>query len=174
MATQIEPRERLQPALLDRLIDPAPSDRKEAETQRVMTKAQLRQAVMRDLSWLLNATRMRDQQIETYPNLAGSVVNYGLPPMSGQLASKMDISALERAIKECILRFEPRLLADTLEVRAIDASSVLDTHNMIEFQIHAHLWAQPVPLEILLRTRLDLEAGVVEVTEAAASPSSAR
>jgi type VI secretion system protein ImpF len=59
-------------------------------------------------------------------------------------------------------------------VRALDVSSVLDTHNMIEFQIHAHLWAQPVPLEILLRTRLDLEAGVVEVTDAAASPSSAR
>jgi type VI secretion system protein ImpF len=75
-------------------------------------------------------------------------------------------------IRDCILRFEPRLLPDTLEVRALEVSSVLDTHNMIEFQIHGHLWAQPVPLEILLRTRLDLEAGLVEVSEAGAVTSS--
>ena len=57
MATQLEPRERLSPALLDRLTDDAPGDRLEAETQRVMNKAQLRQAVLRDLSWLFNATQ---------------------------------------------------------------------------------------------------------------------
>jgi type VI secretion system protein ImpF len=39
---------------------------------------------------------------------------------------------------------------------------------MIEFEIVGHLWAQPVPLEILLRTRLDLEAGLVEVRDAGA------
>ena len=57
---------------------------------------------------------------------------------------------------------------ETLTVRALEASSVLDTHNMIEFEIHGHLWAQPVPLEILLRTRMDLEAGEVEVRDASA------
>jgi type VI secretion system protein ImpF len=43
----------------------------------------------------------------------------------------------------------------------------MGTHNVIEFEIRGHLWAQPVPLEILLRTKLDLEAGQVEVREAA-------
>jgi type VI secretion system protein ImpF len=51
-------------------------------------------------------------------------------------------------------------------VHAIEPDSVLDTHNMIEFEIRGHLWAQPVPLEILLRTKLDLEAGQVEVRDA--------
>ncbi|MDE2158178.1 MAG: hypothetical protein KGJ30_04570, partial [Burkholderiales bacterium] len=50
-------------------------------------------------------------------------------------------------------------------VRAVEAESVLDTHNMIEFEIRGHLWAQPVPLEMLLRTRLDLEAGQVELRD---------
>ena len=36
--------------------------------------------------------------------------------------------------------------------RARGRRSVLDTHNVIEFEIRGHLWAQPVPLEILLRT----------------------
>jgi type VI secretion system protein ImpF len=171
MATQIEPRERLQPALLDRLTDDSPGERLEAETQRVMTKTQLRQAVLRDLSWLFNATQPIERIGETYPALAGSVLNFGLPALSGQLASKVDIGMLERAIRDCILRYEPRLLPDTLEVRALEMSSVLDTHNMIEFQIHGHMWAQPVPLEVLLRTRLDLEAGLIEVSDAGAVTS---
>ena len=172
MATQVEPRERLQPALLDRLTDDSPTNRSESETQRVMSKTQLRQAVLRDLSWLFNATQPIDDVASNYPALADSVLNFGLPPMSGQLASKIDIGVLERAIRDCILHFEPRLLAQSLQVKALESSSVLDTHNLIEFEIRGHLWAQPVPLEVLLRTRLDLEAGLVEVRDAAAAPVS--
>jgi type VI secretion system protein ImpF len=40
---------------------------------------------------------------------------------------------------------------------------------MIEFQIRGHLWAQPVPLEILLRTQVDLEAGLVSVRDSTGS-----
>jgi type VI secretion system protein ImpF len=58
------------------------------------------------------------------------------------------------------------VMADTLEVRAIESESVLDTHNVIEFEIHGHLWSQPLPIEILLRTQLDLEAGQVGVRDA--------
>jgi type VI secretion system protein ImpF len=84
------------------------------------------------------------------------------------------VSTLEATIREAIVRFEPRILPGTLTVRALDASSVLDTHNVIEFEIRGHLWSQPVPLEILLRTQLDLEAGQVEVRDlAAVAPSRA-
>ena len=50
MATT-ELRDRLQPALLDRLTDHSPHQRVESEQDSVMTKAQLRQAVLRDLVW---------------------------------------------------------------------------------------------------------------------------
>ena len=43
--TEIEPRDRLQPALLDRLI------RDEGDAARVISKSELRQAVLRDLVW---------------------------------------------------------------------------------------------------------------------------
>jgi type VI secretion system protein ImpF len=60
-------------------------------------------------------------------------------------------------------------------VRALEATSVLDTHNVIEFEISGHLWSQPMPLEVLLRTRLDLEAGQVAVRDAiGVAPSKAR
>jgi type VI secretion system protein ImpF len=160
-----ELRDRLQPALLDRLVDEAPGTQKEADTQRLMSKQQMRAAVLRDLSWLFNATQMKERVVEAYPALADSVLNYGLPALSGQEASKVDIGALERTIRQAILRFEPRILPESLEVKAIETDNVLDTHNMIEFQIRGHLWAQPVPLEILLRTQVDLEAGLVSVRD---------
>jgi type VI secretion system protein ImpF len=171
----VDIRNRLQPALLDRLTDDNPEDRKEAETHRVMSKVQLRQAVLRDLGALFNSVQPLPAVADAYPMLAESVLNFGLPPLSGQLASKLDVSVLEAAIRQAIVRFEPRILADTLQVSAQESSSVLDTHNVIEFEIRGHLWSQPVPLEILLRTQLDLEAGQVEVRDmAAAAPSSSR
>jgi type VI secretion system protein ImpF len=164
-------RNRLQPALLDRLADDDRESRLEADDRKVMSKSQLRQAVLRDLGALFNAVQpLSRTAVASYPALAASVLNYGLPALAGQLASKLDISLLERAIREAILRFEPRILPETLQIRALEASSILDTHNVIEFEIRGHLWSQPVPLEILLRTQLDLEAGQVEVRDSAGAP----
>jgi type VI secretion system protein ImpF len=159
-------RDRLQPALLDRLTDHAPQSPREADDARVMTKAQIRDAVLRDLSWLLNAVQPLGKAAERHPEAARSVLNYGLPPMSGQVASKVDVALLERTLRQAIVRFEPRVMEDSLVVQAIEAEDVLGTHNVIEFEIRGFMWAQPVPLELLLRTQVDLEAGQVEVREA--------
>jgi type VI secretion system protein ImpF len=162
-------RDRLQPALLDRLTDLAPLSSVESDDTRVMNKSQIRDAVLRDLSWLLNSVQSLGKLAEQYPQAGDSVLNYGLPAMSGQLASRVDVGVLERTIKQAILRFEPRVMEDSLEVKALEATSVLDTHNVIEFEIRGFMWAQPVPLELLLRTQIDLEAGQVEVRDMAAS-----
>ncbi len=158
-------RDRLQPALLDRLTDLAPLSLVEADDTRVMNKSQIRDAVLRDLSWLLNSVQSLGKLAQQYPQAADSVLNYGLPAMSGQLASRVDVGQLERTIKQAILRFEPRVMEDSLEVKALESTSVLDTHNVIEFEIRGFMWAQPVPLELLLRTQIDLEAGQVEVRD---------
>ncbi len=161
-----ESRDRLQPALLDRLT------REGDNAGRVISKAELRQAVLRDLSWLFNSLQPNPEWAETRPALAGTVLNYGMPALAGQLVSRLDVSRLERTIVETIKHFEPRILPDTLSVQAIEPEDVLGTHNMIEFEIRGHLWAQPVPLEILLRTKLDLEAGQVDVRDATGSAPS--
>ena len=163
-------RDRLQPALLDRLTDDNPDITHDADDRRVLNKNQLRQAVLRDLSWLLNAVQPLGKQALDAPYAAESVLNYGLPPMSGQLASKVDVPNVEQALREAILRFEPRILEHSLSVKAIEAGAMMDAHNVIEFEIRGFLWAQPIPLELLLRTQLDLEAGQVQVKEG--NPSS--
>ena len=166
MATRPPPeRDRLQPALLDRLIDDAPEQQTEPASARVLTKQQLRQAVLRDLTWLLNAVQPPDIDAERAPLAAASVLNYGLPPLSGAQASTLDVATLEQNVRQAIMQFEPRILPDSLRVRALEEASVLNTHNQIALEITGLLWSQPVPLEVMIRTELDLETGQVDVRE---------
>ena len=163
---EIAAQERLQPSLLDRLVDHAPDERRESDDKRTLTKQALRQAVLRDLGWLLNATGfglgMDDKR---HPNVARSVLNYGLPMLSGQFTSSVQRVSMEQALKNAIQQFEPRILPRTLEVELVMKGSALDSHNCISLQIRGMLWAQPVPMELLMRTRVDLEVGRIEIED---------
>jgi len=170
MAEQLTPQERLQPALLDRLTDEEPDKTQEPREQRVMSKSRLRQAVLRDLAWLLNATRVeRGGSLEHLPFVRRSVINFGLPAQAGQTASTIGIEDIEREIRQAILDFEPRILPESLRVQAMVEHSDLDRHNVIAVQIVGQLWAQPVPLELLVRTEIDLETGKVQISDLASS-----
>jgi type VI secretion system protein ImpF len=160
-------RERLQPALLDRLIDDDPENRQpEPRESRVIGKNRFREAVLRDLAWLFNATRLSDSEKWTGVPLAErSVLNYGLPPLSGTSASSIDVLELEESVKEAIQYYEPRILPSTLEVHAVVSPDASEQHNVVSIDIRGRLWAHPVPFELLLRTDVDLESGEVHIRD---------
>lgn len=162
---ELASRERLQPALLDRLTDDDPQNTQpEPREARLIGKNRLRQAVLRDLAWLLNATRLGSaDELGGLPHVEGSVVNYGLPPLSGATVSNVDVLALEDGIRKAIHFYEPRILPSTLEVRALFSEGALDSHNVVSIEIRGSLWAHPIPLEMLLRTDVDLETGEVRI-----------
>lgn len=156
----------LQPSLLDRLTDDEPQRQAEPPSVQVLGRHGLRTAVLRDLAWLMNTTRLAaSEPLEAWPEAERSVLNYGLPAFGGETASTLDIKGLVRAIREAILRFEPRILADTLEVEAVEQGNVLGWHNLVCVTISGQVWAQPVPFEMMLRTKLDLESGQVSLSE---------
>jgi type VI secretion system protein ImpF len=165
MAT-LRAQDRLQPALLDRLTDDDPQSQVEVVEARVINRSRLRELVLRDLAWLFNTTRPTEQiEWETLPHAARSVVNYGLPALSGWTASSIDLNALRDRVRTAISDYEPRILPGTLEVEAIVNEQQLDHHNQIAFRISGQLWAQPVPLELMLHTDIDLETGRVDIRE---------
>ena len=160
-------RDRINPSLLDRLTDEAPGT-PAARGAGSLTLSDLRKGVLRDLNWLFNTARiMSAEELDAWPQVRNSVLNYGLPPLSGVAASGLDISKLERALRQAILDFEPRILPETIEVKAIADVNQLDRHNIIGIQIRGQLWAQPVPLEMLIRTEIDLETGKVNIADLA-------
>lgn len=157
--------ERLQPSLLDRLTDDDPHNRQEAADRRVMSMTQLKASVLRDLAWLFNTSALFDPETAAQMPAGNSVLNFGLPPLAGHTASSIDVQAIETLLSDTIARYEPRILEGSLKVRAQLASGEMN-HNALSFEIEGDLWAEPVPLRLLLSTALDLETGHVKVTPA--------
>ena len=164
---ELAPRERLQPSLLDRLTDDEPRNDSEARERRVLSLRTLRDGVLRDLTWLLNTTNLTSlSSIDTgnLPHLANSVINFGVPDISGQATMSLNLSKLERGIRQAIWDFEPRLIRSTVKVKALtDGGNA--AHNKLTFEIEADLWAQPYPERLYLKTEIDLERGTVKLAE---------
>lgn len=161
--------ERLLPALLDRLTDLEPEKKSESVDQRAMSKAQFRRSVLRDLAWLMNAGNAESEtDFTAFPLARQSVVNYGMPSLSGKRLSEVDWPLLEQQLRDAIVAFEPRILPDSLEVKAARGASGFDQHNQLSFEIRGQLWSEPYPIELLLRSRIDLESGQVVVQDSSA------
>lgn len=122
--------------------------------------------VKRDLTWLFNAQNMcMDEELEeSYSNIASSVLNYGMPDLTGRTASSINIFQLEKSLKETIIRFEPRIIPKTLKVKLHEDKTMMD-HNALMFEITGDIWTDPVPIHLHLMTQMDLENGNVEVNE---------
>ena len=161
-------RERLQPSLLDRLTDNAPDHRRESLDQQTLTMTQLRQAVLRDIAWLLNTTNLEaTDDLDGFPRTASSTINFGVPGFAGLVGIDKKVSILENAIADAIRRYEPRSRPGPVRVRARDARSD-DAVPTLVFDIQGELWAQPVPVQLFLETSIDIETRLAVVTDAKA------
>lgn len=153
----------LQPSLLDRLTDDEPEKKSEPRARRGLTKAKLRQSVMRDLNWLFNSSNfVTVQNLDDCPEVARSVLNYGMPDFTGHTLSSIDASEIEQLLKQAIIEFEPRIIRRTIKVR-LNVDTEQMSHNAMTFDIEGELWADPVPLHIYMKTKLDLEVGDIKV-----------
>ncbi len=153
--------ERFLPCLLERLTDHYPQARKESREHRSLSLRQYRESVVRDLGWLLNCeAHPQPEEFEGLELVQGSVVNYGVRSLTGAWLSGHEPGALEMVVREAILRFEPRIVPETLTVRALpDEAGASRGANRLALEIVGQLWAQPMPEQLYIRTEVDLETG---------------
>lgn len=162
---ELLPQERLQPSLLDRLTDYEPANKAESREQRVLSTQRLRESVLRDVGWLLNTVQMAaTQPLEEFPQVARSVLNFGVPDMAGTHLSGRNVPALERQITMALNQFEPRILKKSMKVTMTVKSGETD-RRALTFTVVGDLWAQPVPQSMFLKTQLDLDTGAVTVAD---------
>ncbi|OIQ32668.1 MAG: type VI secretion protein [Roseobacter sp. MedPE-SWchi] len=154
--------ERLQPSLLDRLTDNSPTDQKETRDSRVIDLNRLREIIQRDLSWLLN-TQNAGAQIDAdrYPMASASVLNFGLSEVTGEFSTTEKAEKIRRSIEQAITHFEPRIIEGTVDVQLTGDVEVADI--TIGLDIRADMWAQPLPLELYLRSKVDVTTGEVKM-----------
>lgn len=139
----------------------------EVLTRNSRSLERLEDCVKRDLSWLFNTTNLcldEDEQ-NSFDEIKSSVLNYGLPDLTGKTASSINIRELEKILRQTILNFEPRLNPKKLKV-VLHADDSLMNHNSLVFEISGELLTQPYPTHLHFLTTLDLESGDAEVKAA--------
>jgi type VI secretion system protein ImpF len=154
--------ERLQPSLLDRLTDQAPEQKTEGREYRAIDLVNLREIIKRDLSWLLNTNSIESTlDPARHPNVIRSVLNYGVVEVSGEFSTSAKAEMIRKSIVRAISVHEPRIIPGTaaVDMRTEESSSQM----IVTFDIHADMWAQPVPIELYLRSKVDLTSGEVSL-----------
>lgn len=159
-------RDRLQPALLDRLMDDAPAQRREPHDAGMITHAELRAAVLRDLRWLLNTVNLEStDDLAAYGHVPASTLNFGVRALAGKRMSDIDWIDVEDSLRHAITAFEPRILPSSVQVRCVTNTSTLEHHNVLSLEIKGMLWCVPHPMEFLFRTDIDLESGHMDLRD---------
>lgn len=152
------------PALLDRLSDP---DKTKNKHTRHMSRNTYRQAVLRDLQWLLNCPNLYSQlALGEFPEVSKSVLNYGIPSYAGANFTDADLSRVSQAIKRAILYFEPRIIKDSLFVHTVREPESALAYNKALFRIEASLWFEPYPIDMTIRAQWDSEIGSMHLQDA--------
>ncbi|OZI37315.1 hypothetical protein CAL29_02520 [Bordetella genomosp. 10] len=159
-------RDRLQPALLDRLMDDAPAQRAETHDAGMITHAELRSAVLRDLRWLLNTVNLEStEDLAAFGQVPASTLNFGVRALAGKRMSDIDWIDVEDSLRHAITAFEPRILPASVEVRCVTNTATLEHHNVLSLDIKGMLWCVPYPMEFLFRTDIDLESGHMDLRD---------
>lgn len=144
---------RVQLPLLDRLIDDAPDEPRDAPLSVGEAMGVLRRAVRRDLEALLNARRRWNSWPSELTELKISPVGFGIPDFtSGAFNDKGQRDRLCGEIEETIRRFEPRFV--TVRVSLTEESpDQLDP--TLRLRIDALLHAEPAPEPVAFDTLVD-------------------
>jgi type VI secretion system protein ImpF len=141
---------------LDRLIDNEPDNHMENPLSRSQSVRLLKNAVRRDLEWLLNSRRIAEPPDEGLKELNRSTYIYGLPDLSAlTMASTADKNRLVRQILSTINLFEPRLM----NVRLVMVETPDAGKKDVRLRIEAMLRMDPVPEPVSFDTVIELKSG---------------
>lgn len=145
---------RINLSVLDRLVDFEPEVTTEPLPSRSKALRQVKQALRRDLEWLLNTRRVLEVPDEL-PLVADSILTYGLPDFTNlSVKDAGDQENLTLALEATLKRFEPRL--EDIVVSVANASLL---ERAMRFKIEARLRIDPVPEPISFDTMLQLGSG---------------
>ena len=135
----------------------------EPADRRMLSMRRLRECVLRDLGWLFNSLNLESaQDLDSVPQVASSVLNFGLPSFAGRMASSIDPVESAERLRRAVELFEPRLSG--VRVRP-QPPSTEESDGTLEFTIEAQLWGYPTPQQLQLHTKIDTMTGDIAVTE---------
>jgi len=150
-------------SVFDRLVDHEARNSREMPLTRGQSVRLLKEAVRRDLEWLLNTRLIAVPPDGRLREVHRSVYVYGLPDFSAYSLSNPDDQArLIRHLQTAIRTYEPRLA----KVRVVPLEMEGANTRVLRFRIDALLLMSPAPEHISFDTTLQLTSGEYEVANA--------
>lgn len=153
--------DRLQPSLIDRLVDTDPDRERDPPVTQAETLDGIRAALRRDLEWLLNTRRLPQTPPKAYAALSDSLLTYGVEDFfSASLTTPGQRAAFAESLKSRIARCEPRL-------EGVEVSLVADpvpSRRTLRLRISGRYTARPGLPPMVFETAMDPVAGRFAVT----------
>jgi len=123
----------------------------------------LRATVRRELAWLLNTTNLAAVvDLEPYPHVQTSVLNYGVPDFAGKHLDSRVILQRARDIRHAVRTFEPRMDPDSVTVEASDKT---ERENAITYLINGDVVSAVRAIPVKFRTDVELDTAAATVRE---------
>ena len=174
--------QRINPTLFDKLVadvelggatagEEAQTDRLDSAHLRVFSvprierfnEAALRSTVRRELNWLLNTTCLgASEDLDPYPQVKTSVLNFGVPDLAGKLLQRRVIQGRAREIRDAIRTFEPRIDPKRLDVEAQVAT---DKPNAVTYVIRGDVTAAVNALPVVFKTDVEIDTGAATLRD---------
>jgi type VI secretion system protein ImpF len=150
----------VQQSLLDRLIDHDPTSSTERPRTWAQSVSEFKQAVRRDVEWLLNTRRIADPAPEGFGEVQHSLYHYGLPDITSLSADSPETRQhLTRRIEEAVSEHEPRL--ESVRVGVVDTGE--GAKRQLHFTIEGLLKMEPNPEQVVFDTMLEVTSGKFEI-----------
>jgi type VI secretion system protein ImpF len=148
-------------SVLDRLIDAEPGRQVDPPPSRMRSLRELKQAVRRDLEWLLNSRRYILPLSPDLEQTSRSVAAYGLPDFSAaSVTNPSDRASILKTLEWTIAQFERRLKSVAIALETGGSGK-----HSLRFRIDAELDVDPAPELVTFDTTLQLYSGEYEIKE---------
>lgn len=126
-------------------------------------EAALKATVRRELAWLFNTVNLDAvQNLDAYPEVKRSVLNYGVADLTGKTTTKQAIAARAKEIHTAVTHFEPRIDAKSLEVEPRKAA---ERDNAISFDVRGDIINAVNALPVRFVTDVEVDTGAATVRE---------
>lgn len=95
---------------------------------------------------------------DAYPRVQRSIINYGMPAIIGRNAYTLPIKLIEERLRRAITDFEPRVRAETVNVKLVaDDNGALSAERPLHFIISGEILGADGSMRVIINSLWDPE-----------------
>ncbi len=137
--------------------------RRSKERREGIDEAALRRHLSDELAALMNTINLEAAvDLTDAPRVRDSVLNFGFGDLSAFDSRSASGEEVARLLRETLLRHEPRLIADTVDIKVTRRDEAAS--RRLTFDIQAEMYASPVDVPLEFVAEVDGGAGKLQMT----------